>query len=111
MQWSWIARGRTEATMIAILAQTPAPPSAPGQTPDPSAGTAQISGVVKNAADDAPIGRARVSAGSDALPDARVTISRGDGTYVIPDLPAGSYTLTVTRTGYAPQTYGQARTI
>jgi hypothetical protein len=109
MQWSWIARGLTEATMIAILAQTPAPPSAPGQTPVPAAGTAQISGVVKNAADDAPIGRARVSAVSDALPEARVTISRGDGTYVITDLPAGSYTLTVTRTGYAPQTYGQAR--
>jgi hypothetical protein len=109
MQWSWIARGLTEATMIAILAQTPAPPSAPGQTPVPAAGTAQISGVVKNAADDAPIGRARVSAVSDALPEARVTISRGDGTYVITDLPAGSYTLTVTRTGYAPQAYGQAR--
>lgn len=109
MQWSWIARGVIDATMIAILVQTPARP-APAQMSG-AAGTAQISGVVRNAADNAPVGRARVIAISDALPEARVTISHGDGTYAITDLPAGSYTLSVTRTGYAPQTYGQARAI
>ncbi|HVD93792.1 MAG TPA: carboxypeptidase-like regulatory domain-containing protein [Vicinamibacterales bacterium] len=107
MQWSWIARGLTEAMMIAILTQTQTQPPRSGQTP--VAGAAQISGLVKSAAGDAPIGRARVSAMSDALPEARVTISRADGTYAITDLPAGNYTISVTRTGFAPQAYGQAR--
>ncbi len=85
-----------------------AQPAPPAQTTAP---TAQISGVVKRASDDAPIGRARVSAAADALPEPRVTLSGADGKYALPDLPAGSYTVSVTRTGYAPQTYSRGRSI
>ena len=107
MQWSGIGHGLTRAVLMAILTQAPThPPS--GQPP--IAGAAQISGVIKNADSDAPIGRARVTAMSDALPDARVTISHADGTYAITELPAGNYTISVTRTGFATQAYGQSRT-
>src|SRR5260221_620607 len=85
-----------------------AQPAPPAQATAP---TAQISGVVKRASDDAPIGRARVSAAADALPEPRVTLSGADGKYALTDLPAGSYTVSVTRTGYAPQTYSRGRSI
>ena len=77
----------------------------------PAAATAQISGTVRNAADDKPLARARVLAVSPGLPEPRVTISGADGKYTIADLPAGAYTVTATRSGFAPLTYGQARTI
>jgi len=76
-----------------------------------SAATARISGVVKNAADDAPLARARVTATSPALPEPRVVLSGSDGRYAIGDLPAGTYTIAATRTGFAAYTYGQGRTI
>lgn len=84
------------------------PPVAPGP---PAAGTAQISGTVRNAADDKPLSRARVLAVSPGLPEPRVTISGADGKYTIADLPAGAYTVTATHSGFAPLTYGEARTI
>jgi Carboxypeptidase regulatory-like domain len=83
----------------------------PPVVPAPAAGTARISGVVKNAADDAPVARARVMAVSPALPEPRVVITGADGQYAITDLPAGAYSITATRTGFAPYTYGQGRTI
>jgi protocatechuate 3,4-dioxygenase beta subunit len=81
------------------------------QAPAPPAATARISGTVKNAADDTPVARARVIATTPGLPEPRVTISGTDGKYALPDLPPGAYTITATRTGFAPYTYGQARSI
>jgi Carboxypeptidase regulatory-like domain len=78
-----------------------------GQAPVP--GTARISGIVKSAADDAPLARARVMATSPALPEPRVAITGADGKYAITDLPAGTYTLTATRTGFVSSRYGQGR--
>ena len=88
----------------------PATPPAGAQNPA-AAGAAQISGTVRNAADDAPLARARVAAVSPGLPEPRVVITGADGKYTIADLPAGAYTVTATRTGFAPFTYGQGRTI
>jgi protocatechuate 3,4-dioxygenase beta subunit len=98
------------AAQLALAAQArPASPSpAPSQ---PGAGTAQIAGTVRNAADGKPLARARVLAVSPDLPEPRVTLSGADGKYTSADLPAGAYTLTATRSGFAPLTYGQARTI
>jgi len=87
------------AVAIAHLAQAPLP------------GTARISGIVKNAADDAPLARARVVATSAALPQPRVAISGRDGRYTIADLPAGSYVVTATRTGFATASYAQGRSM
>jgi hypothetical protein len=92
-------------------AQPAKPPAQPATPAQPPAAMAQISGIVKNANSDAPIGRARVSAAADSLPEPRVTLSGADGKYSLSDLPAGSYTVSVTRTGYAPQTYSKGRSI
>jgi protocatechuate 3,4-dioxygenase beta subunit len=91
-------------------AQRPAPaaPTPPAQN---VAGTARISGLVKNSADDAPIARARVIAISPGLPEPRVVITGADGKYTIGDLPAGAYSITATHTGFAAYTYGQGRTV
>ena len=45
------------------------------------------------------------------LSEPRVTLTGADGRYTIPDLPAGAYTITATRTGFAPYSYGQGRTV
>jgi hypothetical protein len=101
--------------IVALLgsdaAAQPAQPAPPAQTSAPAPGTARITGVVKSATDDTPIGRARVSAVADGLPEPRVTLSEPDGRYGLTDLPAGSYTISVTRTGYAPQTHSTGRNI
>jgi hypothetical protein len=90
-----------------VAAAQPARPPAPA----PSAATAQIAGLVKSSSDDTPVARARVSALSDGLPGPRVALSGPDGKYSLGDLPAGSYELTVTRTGFAPQTHSLGRSI
>ena len=95
----------------AASAQPAKPPAQPGPPAQASPATGQISGVIKRASDDAPIGRARVSAVADAIPEPRVTLSGADGKYALTDLPAGSYTVSVTRTGYAPQIYSKGRSI
>ena len=94
--------------------QLPAQPPSTTQPPSPAAaatGTAQIRGLIRSTSDDRPLSRARVSVVSDVLPEPRVAISGADGRYAITDLPAGSYIVSATRSGYAPQTYGQGRTL
>jgi carboxypeptidase family protein len=92
-------------------ARPPAQPAQPMQAPAPAQGTGQISGVIKSATDDAPLGRARVTASAEVLPEPRVTISGADGKYTLTDLPPGSYIISVTRTGYAPQNYSTGRAL
>ena len=106
---SWTRPGR--GLIAAILIVTP-PVQARQQPPAQTAPfTSQIRGTVRSGTDDAPIARARIMATADVLPEPRVTISGPDGKYALTDLPAGSYTVSVTRTGYAPQTWGQARAL
>ena len=62
-----LAGGHLSATRSTQKPLQPAP-----QRPDaPPTGTAQISGIVKNAADDKPLARARVVATSDVLREPR----------------------------------------
>ncbi len=91
---------------LGVLAQAPA-----SARQAPTAGTAQIAGTIRNAADDKPLARVRVMAAADALGEPRATLTNSDGTYTFTDLPAGSYTVSATRTGFAGQTYGQGRAI
>ncbi|HEX4564980.1 MAG TPA: carboxypeptidase-like regulatory domain-containing protein, partial [Vicinamibacterales bacterium] len=81
------------------------------QSRAPAVGTAQISGTIKNAADDKPLARARVVAASGILEEPRAAITNSDGTYSFTDLPAGDYTISATRTGFAAQVYGQGRSM
>ena len=92
-----------------VAAQPARPPAQPASAaPAP---TAQIAGLIKNASTDAPLARARVSATAEVLAEPRVVLSGPDGRYALGDLPAGSYTVTVTRTGFAPQIYSTGRAI
>ena len=84
------------ATAALIAAQNPVP------------ATGQITGTVKSATDNKPIGRARVVAVA-ANSESRATLSAADGTFALRDLPAGPYTVTVTATGHAPFSHGEGR--
>ena len=80
----------------------PAPPPAALPTGS-SAGRSSAASIAT------PLARARVVLTSPALAEPRVTLSGADGTYQFQHLPAGSYSLSATRSGYAPQEYGQRR--
>jgi hypothetical protein len=98
--------------VIALAAMDPAALDQLPQPPVPSArpaATASIAGAVRSAAGDVPLARARIIASSPSLAQPRVTLSGADGRYAIAALPAGTYTLTAVRTGYATQTFGERR--
>jgi hypothetical protein len=75
----------------------------------PRVGTGSITGRVVSATDVAPLGHARIVLTSPALPESRVALSRADGRYEFTRLPAGSYFLSASHTGYATQAYGERR--
>jgi carboxypeptidase family protein len=68
-----------------------------------SAATGSIKGTVASSSDAVPLGRARITLSSPALSEPRVVLSRADGTYEFIRLPAGAYSVSATRSGYAPQ--------
>jgi Carboxypeptidase regulatory-like domain len=81
---------------------TPAQPS----TPAPSG---KISGRVVTADTGRPIKRARVFVNAAELPGGRGMLTDDSGTYEITDLPAGRYTLNVSKSGFVSLSYGQRR--
>src|SRR5689334_16507467 len=103
MTWTRIAR----ASARTVLAATVGTSVLAAQARPPAEG-ARISGLVKRATDDAPVARARVVAASDQSPPF-VAITGADGQYALSGLPPGSYRVSVARTGYASQTYGESR--
>ena len=103
MSWTRHARAGVWAALAVLLGSGLV---SAGQA---ASGTTQIRGRVRNASDNAPIARARVLAQSDQSPDPHVAITGADGTYILDNVAPGSYTVTVTRTGFAPQAYGQGR--
>ena len=76
--------------------------------PPPQA-TAGLAGIVVHAEDRRPLARARVTVTSPALPEPRVIVTGPDGRYEFRNLPAGPYSVTVSRTGFAPQQFGERR--
>jgi hypothetical protein len=108
MTWTRHAR----AAAVGALAVSLATGSLAAFQSAPASGQpTQIRGRVRNASDDKPVARARVLAIAEGASDPHVAISNPDGTYTIADLPAGAYTITATRTGFAPFTHGQGRDI
>jgi hypothetical protein len=68
--------------------------------------TASIEGRALSS-DGAPLARARITLVSSALAAARVTLSRADGGYGFAHLPAGSYTITATHSGFVSRPYSE----
>ena len=104
MSSSRLARACARTAFAMLL--TGAPLEA-GQAAAPAEG-ARISGTVTHAITGAPINRARIVATRDGQPP-YATISGADGKYIISDVQAGSYTVSVSRTGFVSQEFGQRR--
>lgn len=104
-----------------MLAQ--APPGAPArQTPqqptrDTSAGpqsavptpTGRITGRVVAADNGHPIKRARVLVSAAELPGGRGVLTDAGGVFEVAELPAGRYTVNVSKVGFVSLSYGQRR--
>ena len=103
------------AVLFALMANaaTPQPPTQgppPRDTRPSSAGTAVVRGRVLASDTGRPLRRARVMmSGPELGREGRSTSTSLDGRYEITGLPAGRYTIRVTRSGYLPLQYGQRR--
>ena len=104
------------AVLFALMANaaTPQPPTQgppPRDTrPSSPAGTAVVRGRVLASDTGRPLRRARVMmSGPELGREGRSTSTSLDGRYEITGLPAGRYTIRVTRSGYLPLQYGQRR--
>ena len=89
---------------ITAFAQTPRDSAAAAPT-----GTARIRGRVVAADTGAPLRRAQVRANAASIRTSRLTTTDADGRYEFRDLPAGRYTINVTKAGYVGLEFGQRR--
>jgi hypothetical protein len=101
----WVSAG------IALAQAPPARPQAPPrdvQAQGQPTGTATIKGRIVAAETGKPLRRAHITASASELGrQGRDVSTDADGRYEIKDLPAGRYSLSVTRSGYLPLRYGQ----
>jgi protocatechuate 3,4-dioxygenase beta subunit len=99
------------AVGLAAQSRTPGPArDTPAQTRAiPKGGTARISGRVSTSEGGRPVGRARVSINGTELPGGRAVLTDDGGAFDFANLPAGRYTLNVSKTGYVTISYGQRR--
>src|SRR5437764_1490177 len=97
---------RLAALFLALLAaQTPSQPAR--DTRPAAAGSAVIRGQVVAGDTGRPLGLATITARAPELPESRSISTNSEGRYELRDLPAGRYTLSVSRTGYLSLAYGQ----
>jgi hypothetical protein len=92
------------------------PPSArqpardtPQQKKDAPTPSGQISGRVLAADSGRPIKRARVFVTAAELPGGRGVLTGDQGVFELTELPAGRYTMTVSKSGFVSLSYGQRR--
>ena len=100
--------------LMSLAAVQPPPNQGPpprDARPTPAqAGTAVVRGRVLAADTGKPLRRARITlSGAELGREGRSTSTSLDGRYEIGELPAGRYTIRVTRSGYLPLQYGQRR--
>jgi carboxypeptidase family protein len=86
---AWVLAAIFLATGAAVSAQAP---------------TGTINGRVTDPG-GAIVANAQITATNEATNVARQTTTNGDGLYVLPDLPLGSYTVTITASGFATSEY------
>ena len=104
------------AVLVALMSLA-ASSQPPNQGPPPrdarppaQAGTAIVRGRVLASDSGRPLRRARITlSGPELGREGRSTSTSLDGRYEITGLPAGRYTIRVTRSGYLPLQYGQRR--
>src|SRR5262249_56164532 len=69
----------------------------------------RIAGRVLTADTGRPVSRARVFINAAEVPGGRGTLTDAEGAYEITALPAGRYTVQVSKTGFISLSYGQTR--
>src|SRR5580765_2759395 len=82
-------------------------PAQPKDVPPPPAG--RITGRVLAADNGRPVKRARVFVSAAELPGGRGMLTDDGGAFDLTELPAGRYTLTVSKSGFVSLSYGQRR--
>jgi hypothetical protein len=94
----------------------PAGVSPPGQRPQPrdaatteKKGTASIKGRVTSSDSGRPLRRVQIRLSAPELTEPRSTSTNPQGAYEFAELPAGRYTISVSRNGYLTLQYGQRR--
>ncbi len=107
------AAGQAVNTNQIMVGQAPgqAPGGPPRDGKAPAAlGTASVKGRVVAADTGRPLRRARISFQAPELNgENRATSTNADGKFEIKELPAGRYTISVSRSGYLQLRYGQRR--
>src|SRR5438477_43963 len=79
----------------------------PAQAPPPPAG--RITGRILASDNGRPVKRARVSISAAELPGGRGVLTDDTGVFDFMELPAGRYTMTVSKSGFVSLSYGQRR--
>jgi len=82
-------------------------PAQPQDVPPPPAG--RITGRVVASDNGRPVKRARVFVTAVELPGGRGVLTDDQGVFDLTELPAGRYTLTVSKSGFVSLSYGQRR--
>ena len=91
----------------AVQAQVPGMPAR--DVAAQKTGTSQLSGRVLDAVTNKPLRRATVRATTPELREGRSATTDADGRWTLRSLPAGKYTINVTKGGYVTLNYGQRR--
>ena len=106
----WTVVGASVCVLVSasnVIAQSARDNSA---RPVVQTGTGSMHGRIVALDTGKPLSRARITLSAPELGrDGRLTSTNGDGRFEINDLPAGRYTLSVSRNGYLPLRFGQRR--
>jgi hypothetical protein len=89
--------------------QSPPARDTPAQRNAPLPPMGRITGRVLAADNGRPVKRARAYLSAPELPEGRGTLTDDHGVFELTELPAGRYTLTVSKTGFIGLSYGQRR--
>jgi hypothetical protein len=98
------------AVGVAVQSQDRQPArDTPAQRTAATNATARIAGRILTAEGGQPVRRARVAISGGELPGGRAVLTDDAGAFEFPNLPAGRYTVNVSKSGFVSVSYGQRR--